>query len=232
LKTTIYIDGYNLYYGCLKYSPYKWLDLYQLFARWIVHAQMPESQIDKIKFFTADIKSKFSSQGDQSQQAQERYHRALSVQYTEQIEIIKGFYALDYASLPRYQKPVNLEERAEVWRLEEKQTDVNIALHGYRDVMQGRCDQLVLVSNDTDLEGMLQMIREDRGDEVEIGVVIPIIKHKTGNPDGRKSRPANERLSKYANWTRHHILEEELERSQLPEMIPTKKKPIAKPSHW
>ena len=24
--TNVYIDGFNLYYGCLKRSPYKWLD--------------------------------------------------------------------------------------------------------------------------------------------------------------------------------------------------------------
>ncbi len=35
METTIYIDGYNLYYGCLKYSPYKWLDLVELFTRHI-----------------------------------------------------------------------------------------------------------------------------------------------------------------------------------------------------
>jgi hypothetical protein len=28
-----YIDGFNLYYGCLKGSPYKWLDLDALARR-------------------------------------------------------------------------------------------------------------------------------------------------------------------------------------------------------
>jgi hypothetical protein len=27
LQTNVYIDGFNLYYGCLKGTPYKWLDL-------------------------------------------------------------------------------------------------------------------------------------------------------------------------------------------------------------
>lgn len=30
MKTIIYVDGYNLFYGCLKHSPDKWLDLYRL----------------------------------------------------------------------------------------------------------------------------------------------------------------------------------------------------------
>lgn len=31
LRTRIYIDGYNFYYGCLRGTPYKWLDLLPLF---------------------------------------------------------------------------------------------------------------------------------------------------------------------------------------------------------
>jgi hypothetical protein len=27
LLTNVYIDGFNLYYGCLKGTPHKWLDL-------------------------------------------------------------------------------------------------------------------------------------------------------------------------------------------------------------
>jgi len=29
MKTTIYIDGYNLYYGLVKNTQYKWLDFHQ-----------------------------------------------------------------------------------------------------------------------------------------------------------------------------------------------------------
>jgi hypothetical protein len=29
-KTNVYVDGFNLYYGCLKGSPYKWLDIQKL----------------------------------------------------------------------------------------------------------------------------------------------------------------------------------------------------------
>ena len=30
IKTNLYIDGFNLYYGALKDTPYKWLDLRSL----------------------------------------------------------------------------------------------------------------------------------------------------------------------------------------------------------
>lgn len=230
MDTIVYIDGYNLYYGSLKYTPYKWLDIHKLFVETIIRIQSPKYNVVKIKHFTADIKTRFASHGSQAQAAQATYHRALEFLYPEKIEIIKGYYAVAKAILPRYQSPPDKNNSVEVWRLEEKQTDVNIALHAYRDAaLMKTCKQIVIVSNDTDLEPLLRMLREDLGDAIHIGVVIPIIKTKGS---GNKQRPPSESLSRYANWTRSHILEEELEASQLPLVIPTKKKPIKKPSYW
>lgn len=31
LRTRVYVDGYNFYYGCLKRTNFKWLDLKSLF---------------------------------------------------------------------------------------------------------------------------------------------------------------------------------------------------------
>jgi hypothetical protein len=31
METIVYIDGYNLFYGCLKHTKDKWLDLHTLF---------------------------------------------------------------------------------------------------------------------------------------------------------------------------------------------------------
>ena len=227
MRTNIYIDGYNLYYGLLKHTEYKWLDIHKLFEH-ILKIQSPEYSINRIKYFTADIKSKVASHGQAAQQAQNNYNRALELLHPEQIEIIKGYYSLDYANLPKYQKPPDKSQRVAVWRLEEKQTDVNIALNMYRDVMRGDCEQIILVSNDTDLEPALDTIRQDKGDSVQIGIIIPIKKQEPG----KSHRPANQRLSQYADWTRHHIMDEELTQSQLPLKIPTNKKPIFKPEYW
>lgn len=229
LETIVYIDGYNLYYGCLKHFGYKWLDVHKLFAETIVKIQSPGFTVTKIKYFTADVKTKFSSHGMQAQSAQSQYHRALEHLYPDEIEIIKGYYSEAKAVLPRYKIPPDLSDLTDVWRLEEKQTDVNIALHAFRDAISRNCEQIVIVSNDTDLEPLLKMIREEVGASIMIGVIFPIIKLKS---DGAKERPPSASLSQYADWTRRHILEEELESSQLSDMIPTKKKAIRKPSYW
>lgn len=228
LKTNIYVDGYNLYHGRLRYTPFKWLDLYKLFADHIVKIQSPSAEVVKIKYFTAPSLGKLSSHASLAPEAQHAYHRALEILYPNQIEIIKGYYHLDKAKLPIYKKPIDLTNRIDVWRAEEKQTDVNIALHAYRDACLGLCDQIVLVTNDTDVEPALEMIRLDRGDQIDIGVVIPIAPRE----HERSHRPPNSRLSNYANWTRRHILDDELAKSQLKNPIPTNKKPIIRPAHW
>lgn len=224
MKSIIYVDGYNLFYGCLKHSPDKWLDLKTLFDR-ILREQDPSSELVAIKFFTADILAKLASHGQKAHQAQQRYHRALETLYPASVQIIKGRYSLEKARLPVYQKPPDKSQRVDVWRLEEKQTDVNISLEAYRDAARARAEQLVFVSNDTDIAPALAALREDFGSVIQIGVVIPV-------RDSSNHRPGNAQLSRYANWTRRHIRDEELAHSQLPARIPTRKKPIDKPEYW
>lgn len=227
MKTIIYVDGFNFYYGCLKRTPYKWLDIFKLFSDQILQAQLPKADIVKLKFFTADIKSKFASSGQHAQKSQSDYHWALEILYPKQLKIIKGYYAADKAVLPVFKKPPDKQDRTEVWKLEEKQTDVNIALHLYRDAIRAEAEQIVIVSNDTDLAPALEMIKGDLADKIKIGIVIPVPKLAK-----KTYRLPNQQLSQYADWTRHYILDDELARSQLPNLIPTKKKPILKPSYW
>jgi hypothetical protein len=228
MKTIVYIDGYNLFYGCLKHTRDKWLDLHTLFAGHILKAQCPEAELVSIKYFTAPIRAKVASQGDQALAAQQSYHRALELLYPEKVEAIHGYYSLEKAKLLAYKQPPDKTHRVDVWKLEEKQTDVNIALTAYRDAATGRAEQLVFVSNDTDIEPALKAIREDMGNTRQLGVTIPMRKPK----DSATRRPPNQRLSDWSDWTRSHITDEELANSQLPEKIPTKKKPIIKPAYW
>lgn len=105
MKTIIYVDGYNLFYGCLKNSPYKWLDLYKLFAQQILYAQDPLANVLQIKYFTANIKAKIARNGKLAEQAQHAYHRALAKLYPSYIQIIKGSYSLERARLPLFRNP-------------------------------------------------------------------------------------------------------------------------------
>ena len=233
IKTIVYIDGYNLYYGCLRNnqdSNFKWLDINKLFGA-ILKEKSPNSEIVKIKYFTAHALGKFASHGQESSKAQQAYHRALEVLYPNTLEIILGKHVETTKPLPAFNKenpePFDKNKRHWVWMIEEKKTDVQIALTMYKDVIKNECDQVVLCSNDSDLEPALNEIRLEKKD-FKIGVVMPIRPAKKGE----KNRRSSGSLVKSATWTRDYILDEELRASLLPEKIPTHKKPILKPSHW
>ena len=48
ISSIVYVDGFNLYYGAVKGTPYKWLDISKL-----CHFLLPKNQVLKIKYFTA-----------------------------------------------------------------------------------------------------------------------------------------------------------------------------------
>lgn len=225
MDTIVYIDGYNLYYGRLKHTPYKWLNPFKLFQT-ILKVQDPSSNITKIKYFTAPVKANFASHGQASVAAQNSYHRALKHLYGNRFDIIQGYHTVEKGNSPRYEKPIDKNNRVAIWKFEEKQTDVNIALHMYRDALNENILQQVLVSNDSDLELPLKLIKEDKSNIV-IGLITPRKK-----PTSSHIRSPNENLSLLSNWTRHHILDEECQRAQLDEKISTLKKPILKPKYW
>lgn len=227
MKTTIYIDGYNLYFGSIKNTNYKWLDVVKLFS-FISNQQNPQTQVISVKYFTAPVKGKIASHGLKAVTSQRLYHIALSVIYPEVFELIEGTFLVETGRLPQYKKHVQLDKKdtVKVWKLEEKKTDVNITLSLYRDSAKGM-EQVILVSNDSDLVPAFEAIKEDFPD-TRIGVVIPRMKE-----NGKQARPANAELSNLADWTRKHINEDELSKAQLPDIVPRKaKKTIFKPDYW
>lgn len=225
MDTIVYVDGYNLFYGRLRSGSFKWLDIFKLFQT-IVKIQNPSAQIIKIKYFTAPVKANFSSHGRDSVTAQNAYHRALEYLYGEKVEIISGYHTVEKGFPPRYQKPIDKDDRVAVWKFEEKQTDVNIALQMYRDAVNNDNLHQVLVSNDSDLELPLKLIRADVPN-IQLGLIIPRPK-----PEGEKYRSANKSLSQHVHWTRGYVLDQECKDSQLDDKIPTQKKPILKPEYW
>lgn len=226
METIVYVDGYNLYYGRLRHTGFKWLDIFELFQN-IVKVQNPASKVIKVKYFTAPVKANFSSHGQESMAAQNSYHRALEYLYKDRLEIIYGYHTIEKGYPPRYQKPINKNDRVEIWKFEEKQTDVNIALHMYRDAINETCHQQILVSNDSDLELPLKLISEDKSN-IALGLIIPRPKLTTT----KHTRPSNKILSQYVRWTRSHIMDGECQNAQFADIIATRKKSIKKPKYW
>jgi 6-hydroxy-3-succinoylpyridine 3-monooxygenase len=230
LRTRVYIDGYNLYYGCLKGTPYKWLDLQVLFEQHILPScGLPGTRSEllpvSIKYFTATI-IESAARATDSVSSQDLYHRALDRLHHGRIELIRGYYTqtkikaklvdpVDPAKWPRDCQEVL------VWKLEEKQSDVNLALQAYHDAITEAVDQVVIVTNDTDIAPALKLIRAHT--QVTIGLVVPARQHV---------RQPNTELQDLAHWTRAHIRPEELAASQMPRVIPGPRKATIKPESW
>lgn len=159
LRTRVYIDGYNLYYGCLKRSPYKWLDLRRLIERILLNVPYERNgipvcyrlQTPSIKYFTASILQTFAK-SDDSVACQAHYHSALRGQLGHEVQIIKGYYDARRARAREWTegKAARESEKIEIWKLEEKQSDVSLALHAYSDAIRNEVEQVVIVTNDTD----------------------------------------------------------------------------------
>lgn len=221
MKTIVYIDGFNLYFGLLKNTSFKWLNLPTLITE-IVKIQNPNSNVEKIKYFTAPVKANFSIHKEKAPQSQNHYHRALLSVSDNKLEIINGYFDIDMSSPVLYSNPVDLNNRVNTWKLEEKQTDVNIAIEMYRDAAKGAVKQQVLVSSDSDIIPALRYIKKDFSD-IDLGLILPRKK---------QNKRRNSKLSQVTDWTRNHINDDELEKHQLPNMVPTHKKPIYKPKYW
>lgn len=221
MRTIVYVDGYNLFYSLLTKSPYKWLDLHALFNTQIIHPIAPQSELVKIKYFTAPALGSMSKD-PKVEQRQARYHRALKA--SGKVEIIKGYHQKAITTGYPVERVEGIE-RLKVHVMEEKQTDVNIGLHMYRDAVKNECEQIVLVSNDADLEPALVMIKQDMPN-IQIGLVLP---RKSNN---LKSRFSN-KLDRHTDWTRKHINDQELEKSLFPlRLLDHRNKTIRCPDEW
>lgn len=162
MATIIYIDGFNVFYGALKGTTYKWLD-YEALCRRL----LPEDDIVKIRYFTARVSARGS---DEKQPArQEIYLRALRT--LPLLEIHFGHFVRRRVRMPLVNPPAFGSKTAEVFKTEEKGSDVNLATYLLLDASQKKCDTAVVVSNDSDLAEPIRVAQLYM--DVTVGIVNP-----------------------------------------------------------
>ncbi len=207
MRTTIYVDGFNLYYGALKGSSWKWLDLLSLFRAVL----QPHHDIGKIKYFTARVSA---TPNDRSQPLRQNvYLRALQ-RYRPEVEIHFGHFLSHKVRAP-LANPADGRRTVEIIKTEEKGSDVNLAVHLLNDGWLDAYDCAVVVTNDSDIAEAMRLVKEQHNKRV--GLITP--------GQGRTSR----QLQKHADFTRS-IRPSALERSQLPNPIPGTG--LHKPQGW
>lgn len=159
LRAIVYVDGFNLYYGCLKGTQYRWLDL----ARF-ADLLLPAQAVVAVKYFTAIVDNPAGSV------RQQVYIGA--VESDSRVSTYKGHFLSHTKRRPRKQTCSQCgETHADVVITEEKGTDVNLATHLVYDACSDAFDVAAVVSNDSDLVMPILFARQKCGKTV--GVLNP-----------------------------------------------------------
>jgi uncharacterized LabA/DUF88 family protein len=205
LRTYVYIDGFNLYYGQLKHSPHKWLDVGALCRAYLKPGAYT---ITKIKYFTARVKPR---PGDPEQNIrQQAYLRALKT--IPGLEIVYGHFLSHKVSMPLADGSGFID----VTKTEEKKSDVNLAVHMLQDGYRNRYDAAVLVSNDSDLAEALRIVRTDL--RKKVGILNP------------QKTPSRE-LGRHADFQKQ-IRPGAIAASQFPPKLKDRHGTVTKPARW
>ena len=62
MRTAFFVDGYNLFYGLLAGTPYKWLNLEGLLVH-VAYIENPQNAVVSIDYFTSSIKPELATLG-------------------------------------------------------------------------------------------------------------------------------------------------------------------------
>lgn len=207
MATVVYVDGFNLYYGAVKGTPHKWLDLEALCRRLV-----PKDQIIEIRYFTALI----SARPNDPNQAvrQQTYLRALGT--LPLVTLHLGHYLSHRTRMPLAEPPAAGARTVEVIKTEEKGSDVNLATYLLLDAFQDRCDTAVVISNDSDLAVPIRVAEQELG--IRVGIVNP-------HPAKRRSRVLRSTFFK-------QLRASTLAACQLPLVLEDAQGQIRRPKGW
>src|SRR4030065_2795954 len=161
-KTYVYVDGFNLYYGAVKDTPYKWLNIPPG-----GELLLPAYSIARIKYFTARVSARKDDPDNPTrQQISLRALRTLP-----DLELVYGSFLSHDVMLPLAEPRAGGQRFARVTRTEEKGSDVNIAAHLVFDAHQHDFTAAVLVTNDSDLLEPIRIVRHEL--RMDVGILNP-----------------------------------------------------------
>ena len=233
-----YIDGFNLYYGALKGTPYKWLNLWKFCQRLAPRT----CEIERVNYFTAKAHAQPGNRGARERQ---RIYLAALRDHIPGIDIVYGQFRAHAAAMRLLTPGGNLEQRelirqgnriarinsrlfdamsdwqtdpgptVHVIKIEEKGSDVNLATRLVHDAHQDAYEGALVVSNDSDLSEALRIVIHEIGKPVWL--VSPYRKTAGALRAHMKTKP-------------RVIFESTLKHSQLPSPIPGTN--LTKPRKW
>lgn len=201
-KVRAYVDGFNLYFGGLRDHPgRRWLNVQAMVETFVRTGQV----LDRVDYFTAGVRG-----NEQGRLRQLAYLRALEA-HTNLVTVHKG----------RHQEKKTTCNVCQTRhrRFEEKETDVDLAVHLVSDAARQEFDVALLVSGDSDFVPAVRAARALHPSAAYIGLFPP-------------NRGATRRLINVLDGVLH-IDTTTLASSQLPDpVIPATGNAIPRPGHW
>lgn len=245
MKVGVYIDGFNLYYGGRalfgRSAPgWRWLDLRQLSQRLLdrrVDWSNQGAVLERVVYCTAFIDGNHNREARLDQDA---YVKALldnqAIDHLEKgrftAQVRNGVMASKgpkgRPKVVKAKRPVLIQNaRGEnirdarflvsYLRIEEKGSDVNVASHLLMDVIEGKIDAAIVISNDSDLRLPVTASRE----RVPTGVVNPSPAATAGDLRGERTDGVG------GHWW-YRLMRADFTSSQLPEEVGS----IQRPQEW
>jgi len=200
-KVIFFIDGFNLYHALLgnkRFNRFKWLDLTSLAHKFITK----DDKIEDIFYFTA--------LAIWSPDKVKRHRDFIKAQEIKGVKVVYGEFKRKDKVCPVCKKTYQT--------FEEKQTDVNIAIHLLKLAIQERYDKAFIISGDSDLIPSIDAVKSAFPHK-KIGVIIPIYR-------------SAEQLKQTCDF-HMKMKEKHLQASMLPDIIDLGKgNKLERPARW
>ena len=214
MRANVYIDGFNLYFGSLRGTRFKWLDLSAM-----CHRLLPGRDINRIRYFSARITP--LPHNPDAPDRQDAYLRALET--LPGLSIHLGRFTSRPVSLPifplTYPNRNSPAQTVRVLRTEEKRSDVNLATFLMLDCIDDEFDEVVVISNDSDLV-------------LPIELAAARFRKITGVISPQRRSQFSRSLLGVANWNVREINRSVLAASQFPDVVQHPRGSITKPASW
>lgn len=213
MRTNLYVDGFNFYYRALKGTPYKWIDLGALATAFL----RPGDTLGLVRYFTATVSGAVDPMAPVRQEA---YLNALRT--LPNVSLHFGNFLAGKKWRPLACAPDNPAIRGQagisvkVRNMEEKGSDVNLAVHLLHDAWRGSFDQAFVITKDTDLIEPIRLVTQEL--RKPVGLLCP----DSSCPSG---------LEAVASFVKH-IRHQHLKKAQFPDPVNGPHGPIAKPDSW
>lgn len=208
MRTIAYVDGFNLYFGSLRRTPYRWLNLQRLIE---LHLK-PHHQIAGIKYFAAKLHPRPND--PDAPVRQEMYLRALAT--LPGFESTFGHFLIKNVRMLLSNPAPGQPPTVEVVKTEEKGSDVNLAAQLIHDAHLNRFDCAVIVSGDSDLLMPVKIVKN------ELNKLVGVL-----NPQQRECVVLKANASFYKHLRRNYLAA-----AQFPNTLTDAQGTFTKPAGW